>query len=289
MVCGSRLLHKVATSRGLDRLRSMAALYGHIGEFVETQEEWRQYAERIQHYFAANGVTDAERKRAIFLSVIGPRTYKLLSSLVAPSKPGEKTYDELVVALTEHHSPAPSEIVQRFKFNSRFRHAGESVATYVAELRSIAQTCDYGTSLDEMLRDRIVCGINDDRIQQRLLSEKGLTYKKALELSQGLETAAKNVRELQSTKLEQPAQVHKVTPGRRGGVQTAGVARGCFRCGNTAHSPAHCPFKGARCHNCGKVGHIRKTCRKPKNPGGGGQAVSQRDKTVKVVQEPGVE
>ena len=153
-----------------------------------------------------NGVTDAERKRAIFLSVIGPRTYKLLSSLVAPSKLGEKTYDELVVALTEHHSPAPSEIVQRFKFNSRFRHAGESVATNVAELRSIAQTCNYGTSLDEMLRDRIVCGINDDRIQQRLLSEKGLTYKKApVELSQGLETAAKNVRELQSTKLEQPA------------------------------------------------------------------------------------
>ena len=37
------------------------------------------------------------------------------------------------------------------------------------------------------------------------------------------------------------------------------------------------------------MGHIRKTCRKPKNPGGGGQAVSQRDKTVKVVQEPGVE
>ena len=114
---GPKLPHILATSRGLDRLRSMAALYGHIGEFVEAQEEWRQYTKRIQHYFAANRVTDVERKRAIFLSVIGPRTYKLLSSLVAPSKPGEKTYDELVVALTEHHSPAPSEIVQRFKFN----------------------------------------------------------------------------------------------------------------------------------------------------------------------------
>ena len=81
-----------------------------------------------------------------------------------------------------------------------------------------------------------------------------------------------------------------MTPGQRGGVQTAGVARGCFRCGNTAHSPAHCPCKGVRCHNRGKVGHIRKTCRKPKNPGGGGQVMSQRDKvvTVKVVQEPGV-
>ena len=66
-----------------------------------------------------------------------------------------------------------------------------------------------------MLRDHIVCSIN--QIQQTLLSEKGLTYKKALELSQGLETAAKNIHELQSMKLEQPAQVHKVTPGQRGG------------------------------------------------------------------------
>ena len=68
-----------------------------------------------------------------------------------------------------------------------------------------------------MLRDHIVCSINDDQIQQTLLSEKGPTYKKALELSQGLETAAKNIPELQSTKLEQPAQVHKVTPGQWGG------------------------------------------------------------------------
>ena len=109
-----------------------------------------------------SGVTDTERKHAIFLSVIGPKICKLLSSLVAPSKPEEKTYDELVVALTEHHSPALSEIVQRFKFNSRFRQAEESVATYVAELRSIAHTCNYGTSLDEMLRDCNVCGINND-------------------------------------------------------------------------------------------------------------------------------
>ena len=62
-----------------------------------------------------------------------------------------------------------------------------------------------------------MCSINNDQIQQTLLSEKGLIYKKALELSQGLETAAKNIPELQSTKLEQPAQVHKVTPGQRGG------------------------------------------------------------------------
>ncbi len=270
----------------------MTALYGHIGEYVEGQDEWRQYAERIQHYFAANGVTEVEKKQAIFLSVIGARSYKLLSSLVAPTKPGDKTYDQLVSALTNHYSPAPSEIVQRFKFNSRFRQPGESVATYVSELRSVAQNCKYGAALDEMLRDRIVCGIGDDRIQQRLLSEKELTLQKAQELALGLETAAKNVRELQSAKNRQAEQLHRVSPGRSrslgGGSQTGGMTRSCFRCGNPSHVPSQCRFKNARCHNCGKVGHIRKTCRKPRKPGTEGNLTPPKDKfgRVKLVQEP---
>ena len=40
----------------------MAALFGHIGEFVEGREQWPQYVERLKHFLAANGITDAERK-----------------------------------------------------------------------------------------------------------------------------------------------------------------------------------------------------------------------------------
>ena len=57
------------------------ALFGQLGEFVKGQEEWQQYAERMGHFLAANGVTTEECKRSIFLSVIGPKTYKLLCSL----------------------------------------------------------------------------------------------------------------------------------------------------------------------------------------------------------------
>ena len=81
----------------------MAALFGHIGEFVEGREQWPQYVERLKHFLAANGITDAERKRDIFLAVIGPNAYKLLSSLVAPEKPGEKTFTDLVDVMTQHH------------------------------------------------------------------------------------------------------------------------------------------------------------------------------------------
>ena len=42
-------------------------------------------------------------------------------------------------------------IVQRYKFHSHVRSADESVATYVAALRQIAEYCDYKDSLQEML------------------------------------------------------------------------------------------------------------------------------------------
>ena len=47
------------------------------------------------------------------------------------------------------------------------------------------------------LRDRLVWCINDEKIQNRLLSETGLTYQKALSLAQRLETAGQNLKELQ--------------------------------------------------------------------------------------------
>ena len=47
--------------------------------------------------------------------MIGPKAYKLLGSLIV----GDKTYEELVKVMTQHHNPPPSEIVQRYKFHTR--------------------------------------------------------------------------------------------------------------------------------------------------------------------------
>ena len=57
-----------------------------------------------------------------------------------------------------HCNQTPSEIVERFKFHTRVRRPGESVATYVSELRSLARFCKFGSSLEDTLRDRIVRG-----------------------------------------------------------------------------------------------------------------------------------
>ena len=106
-----------------------APLFGQVKEF-DGEKEWSQYLERLDHFFEANKVADVD-KRAILLTVICHSDYKLLRNLLAPAKPKDKTYTKLVGILKEHYNPKPSEMVQRFRFNSRFRQPGVSIYLYV--------------------------------------------------------------------------------------------------------------------------------------------------------------
>ena len=46
--------------------------------------------------------------------------------------------------------------------------------------------------LEDALRDRLVCGLQDESVQRWLLTELELTLAKATELAQGMETAARD-------------------------------------------------------------------------------------------------
>ena len=86
------------------------------------------------------------------------------------------------------------------KFHTRERRAKESIATFVAELRALGQTCRFSDSLEDMIHDRLVCGVKDERMHRRLLAEREtrIDFKRALELANMVEAAEKNSRELQS-------------------------------------------------------------------------------------------
>ena len=242
------------------------ATYGKVEEYKE-DEEWVEYVERLTHYFTANEIEDEGKQRSILLSVCGAKTYKLIRNLVAPEKPDSKSFKELAELVKNHRNPKPSEIVQRFKFNSRFRKEGESISTYVAELRQLTEHCNFGTALEDMLRDRLVCGINEDRIQRRLLSETTLNFKKAYEIAVGMEIAAKNVKEIQQAALsvegnQIPTQqnVNKVSENVKSQGRNDWSAMECYRCGGK-HKSEDCKFKEDECYYCHKKGHIAKKCK----------------------------
>ena len=96
---------------------------GKIDEFVPATGDWIQYIERMNQCFIANKICEEPRKKVILLSWGGAETYSL-RNLVAPAKPSDKSYDELVRVTNEHQNPKPSVIMERYKFNKRDRQPG---------------------------------------------------------------------------------------------------------------------------------------------------------------------
>ncbi|KAG7487172.1 hypothetical protein JOB18_048277 [Solea senegalensis] len=180
-----------------DNVGMATTMVGTLAAFDSHFQAWEECVEVMEHFFVANGISDTARKRAILLSSVGSWTYSLMRNLLSPEKPGDKSYDDLTDLLQSHYNPKPSEIVQRFKFNSRTRAANETVTEYVAVLRELAQHCNYGDKLKEMLSDRLVCGIADDRIQRRLLAEPDLTFERALKVTHAIKSANRDMRDLQ--------------------------------------------------------------------------------------------
>src|SRR5207253_8470355 len=126
-----------------------------------------EYCERLDQYFIANDLVDKpEKQRAILITCIGGESYSLLRNICAPVTPASKSYAELIKLMKEHLSPKPLVIAERFHFHMRTQGDKESVAQFVALLKSLTEFCDFAAFRKDALRDRLVCGLRSTAIQK---------------------------------------------------------------------------------------------------------------------------
>ncbi|XP_077492279.1 uncharacterized protein LOC144103435 [Amblyomma americanum] len=236
---------------------------GRIGEYrLGTNASWDEYVERLEMFCEANQITKEEQKRAVLLSSCGEEVYGLIVTLVKPERPTAATYEEIKTAVRKHLHPKPSELYARFLFYRRNQAAEESVADYVTALRKLAEDCGFGSAqlpLDVMMRDRFVCGLRNEGVQQRLLAEHSLTFKVAYDLATTAEATAKQQRDIRKHgRYETDCQ--EMVQATRAKQDTPAEGSSCYRC-NGKHAPHLCRFRKATCFNCKRVGHIAKACR----------------------------
>ena len=109
-----------------------------------------------------------------------------------------------VARLTEHmstyYNPKPLITMQRYRFYSRFRQPDESVPAFVAELKHLV-------TLEQPWRIILEIVLSVEYLQKILLSEQKLTIKRAFELAQSHESAAKDIAMLRTFSSQE---VHKL-------------------------------------------------------------------------------
>lgn len=127
--------------------------------FDDSVESFDDYIDRLTAYFDLNNVIQ-DKKVKILVTALSPKLFSLLKSLLFPKTYTDKTYEELVNILKNHLNPKPLVIPSRFTFINRKQKEGESVSSYIAELRKLSLNCQYSEIfLNTMLRDVFVSGL----------------------------------------------------------------------------------------------------------------------------------
>lgn len=231
--------------------------FGAIEQFEpkgDVAQAWKNYAARLKQCLIVNRVEDPEMKRAVLLTVIGPKGYEQLRKLVAPDEPEQRQFDTLVATMTRHYTRNESDMVQQFRFFKRRRQKGESVKDFETELRVLAEQAKFSSNvpLDILLKNVFVGGINDVKMQERLLQEPGyVSFSHALRIANGMEASANSIREISSSLQTDPeGEVESEKVNRI--KDNVGSQEKCFRCGNRGHEPDKCRFVHLKCFNCGK-------------------------------------
>ena len=73
--------------------------------------------------------------------------------------------EELVKRVTTHFNPKSSPIIKCREFNMCEQKDGKIVTEFIAVILKIPEHCEYGDTLNDMLRDRLVCGVFGKYVQ----------------------------------------------------------------------------------------------------------------------------
>ncbi|UYV77476.1 K02A2.6-like [Cordylochernes scorpioides] len=221
---------------------------------------WRRHAGQIRKNWTLPCPDPEKRlvkkRKSLFVDSNWREGYDTLKNLCSPKLPKEYKYEELIEKLVEYFSPRRSIIVERFMFFGRIQKETESVSEYLVEIKRLASTCGFGEFLKESLRDKLVCGLRNAKIQRRILSEGDVPLARVVEIALSMEAAEKNTRIFH---VNEPADsVDKIRAEVRNRYDRV-QKRKCIHCGRL-HKYL-CRFREATCFRCGKRGHLATICR----------------------------
>ncbi|KAI8490489.1 hypothetical protein Bbelb_317570 [Branchiostoma belcheri] len=150
---------------------------------------------------------------------------------------------------------------------------------------TLAAECGFGEIRESLIRDRILIGILDGKVRERLLRESNLSLEKCAEICRAAEVSKQSIQTMEQ------ATVHVVKKKPQAAPQASRISV-CKYCAkkHTANKEA-CPAYGKECASCGKRNHFARACRsgETKQPRSGrNQAQGRKKPLVHMLQEEAV-
>ncbi|GBO11593.1 hypothetical protein AVEN_7086-1 [Araneus ventricosus] len=166
-------------------------------------ENWRKFKQQFTIYMKASGhdKKDSDVKVAIFLNAVGEEAIELFNTFDLQEE-DRNDYNKVLTEFENHITPKTNVVVQRFIFNSRMQDIDESFDAFYTDLRKLVKSCEFENQADSVVRDRIVLGIADSGLQERLQREGNLTLARAAEICRAAELSKKQAQTVQTKSVD---------------------------------------------------------------------------------------
>ena len=147
---------------------------------VRRPDEWPRWKRRFEQYLVATGLDKGEeaRKVSILLYCLGVEGDDVLTS-TGCTVDERKSYSTVMEKLDGHYKARRNVIFERARFNRRDQAKEETAEQYISALYTLVETCQYGALKEEMIRDRLVIGVRDPTLSDKLQMDPTLTLEKA--------------------------------------------------------------------------------------------------------------
>lgn len=265
---------KVVTANGSINLPTEISWQGSMSE------NWRFFKQRYEIFIIASGneAKDGRTKTALLLNAIGDRAIKLYNGFNFEKPEHRFEFEKVIEKFEEHFNPEKNEIYERYKFFTRNQNEGESYEDYSVALRDLSSTCNFDFLTDSLIRDRLVCGISDKTVKDRLLRTKDLTLAKAIDICRTSQETQRQLEKICSSTStpnnidnlnDVDYNIHKINKkpntADNAGKNTkedryTNYTRECQRCGYI-HPVKRCLAFGKRCVRCNGYNHFANKCK----------------------------
>ncbi|GFT68412.1 transposon Ty3-I Gag-Pol polyprotein [Trichonephila clavipes] len=199
--------------------------------------EWRCQMGIFNHYFAEYTSGNLADKRTPVLkhALYSPD----LAQRIWQRSHGHSLSDEDFKAVKDQDSE---------KISSK---KGQTIETYVTQLKTLASTGEFAEQENGLIRDRIVLGIKNSGLQERILRKNNLNIEKTIEIVRAAKASREQIRNMKyDTATINFVKENQIKPK---------TQYNCKKCGRK-HKPRECPMFGKICAKYKKKNHFATKC-----------------------------
>ncbi|XP_037828856.1 uncharacterized protein K02A2.6-like [Lucilia sericata] len=217
--------------------------------------------------------------KSYFLSWMGQDLFELASKLFGTEKLQTKTFQEIICKLEQYYASKVHVVVARFKFHNRLMQEGESYAKWLLELKGLSRNCSFTCKncqmeyVDEMIRDALILNTSHEIVRTAALQKQNPSLEEVINIAETYESTQSSLETIRNNSLPQEVQQVKFRnhnpkyqqqnnqtskrPSKISPENQLPSCSGCFK----NHKKQNCKFRNAKCHRCGKTGHIAPVCK----------------------------